>query len=168
MTGLTKPLVPSKRIVVMGVSGCGKTSLGQLLAQALNIPFIDGDDLHPARNIALMAQGQPLTDADRWPWLDRVAQVLSGADGVVACSALKRSYRDRIKARAGGSLVFMHLAAPKSVIAARLAQRAGHFMPAALLDSQYVILEPLSDDENGTTLPADHSLSDLLATALRG
>lgn len=133
----------TQRIVVMGVSGCGKSSVGAALSQALGIPYRDGDDLHPAVNVAKMRAGEALTDADRWPWLDRVAQDLARlAPVIVGCSALRRAYRDRIRAGAGGPVLFVHLAGSREVIAARMAARSGHFMPASLLDSQFATLEP--------------------------
>ena len=136
------------RVVVMGVSGCGKSSVGEALGRLLDVPYFDGDDLHPAENVAKMAAGVPLTDADRWPWLDRVAAVLAGqAPVIVGCSALKRAYRDRIRAGAGGPVRFVHLAGSRPVIEARMAARTGHFMPAALLDSQFAALEPPGPDE---------------------
>ena len=138
----------SLRVVVMGVSGCGKSSVGEALGALLGIPYFDGDDLHPAENVARMAAGVPLTDADRWPWLDRVAAVLAErAPVIVGCSALKRAYRDRIRAGAGGPVRFVHLAGSRAVIEDRMAARTGHFMPAALLDSQFATLEPPGPDE---------------------
>ena len=134
------------RLVVMGVSGCGKSTLGAALAARLGVAFVDADDLHPPANRAKMAAGVALTDADRWPWLDLVTGVLQDrAPVVVACSALRRAYRDRL--RRAGEVRFLHLAAPREVIAARLAARQGHFMPASLLDSQYATLEPPGPDE---------------------
>lgn len=135
-------------MVVMGVSGCGKSSVGEALGALLGIPYFDGDDLHPAENVAKMAAGVPLTDADRWPWLDRVAAVLAErAPVIVGCSALKRAYRDRIRAGAGGPVRFVHLAGSRAVIEDRMTARTGHFMPAALLDSQFATLEPPGPDE---------------------
>lgn len=134
------------RLVVMGVSGCGKTTLGAALAACLGAGFVDADDLHPPANRAKIARGEALTDADRWPWLDLVADALHDrAPVVVACSALRRAYRNRL--RSAGGVRFLHLAASQEVIAARLAARQGHFMPESLLDSQYATLEPPGDDE---------------------
>ncbi len=134
------------RLVVMGVSGCGKTTVGALLAARLGAAFVDADALHPAGNVAKMAAGQPLTDADRWPWLDLAAAALRDrAPVVMACSALRRAYRDRL--RAAGGVCFLHLAAPQPVIAARMATRHGHFMPPSLLASQYATLEPPGPEE---------------------
>lgn len=138
----------SLRVVVMGVSGCGKSSVGEALGRLLDVPYFDGDDLHPAENVAKMAAGMPLTDDDRWPWLDRVAAALAErASVIVGCSALKRAYRDRIRAGAGGPVRFVHLAGSRAVIEDRMAGRTGHFMPAALLDSQFATLEPPGPDE---------------------
>jgi carbohydrate kinase (thermoresistant glucokinase family) len=159
---------PPLRLVVMGVSGSGKTTLGQALAEALGLPFRDGDDLHPPANRDRMRAGIALGDADRWPWLDRVARALRDeAPVVVACSALRRAYRDRLRAGAGGPVVFLHLAGDRGLIAARLAARRGHFMPPALLDSQIATLEPLAAGE-GLTLAIGRPVPDLVALALDG
>src|SRR6478752_4721773 len=126
------------RIIVMGVSGCGKTTIGDLVARALGVPFLDGDSLHPVENVAKMAAGTPLTDEDRWPWLARVGSELAAAGSgglVLACSALRRSYRDAIRAQAPDT-VFLHLHGSKEVLGSRLEGRTGHFMPAGLLESQ--------------------------------
>jgi gluconokinase len=136
------------RIVIMGVSGCGKSSVGAALGQSLGIPYKDGDDLHPAANVEKMRAGIPLTDDDRWPWLARVAQVLhQHAPVIVGCSALRRAYRDRIRAGAGGDVRFVHLTGSRDIIAARMTARTGHYMPATLLDSQFATLEPPDPDE---------------------
>lgn len=151
------------RLIVMGVSGCGKSSLGTALAAHLGIGFRDGDDLHPPANLAKMRAGEPLNDADRWPWLDLVAQELAGsAPLVIACSALRRAYRARIAEGAGGPLRFVHLTATREVLAPRLAARRGHFMPPALLDSQLAALEPPGPHE-ALTLDAGQSLKSLIA-----
>lgn len=136
------------RIVIMGVSGCGKSTVGAALGAALSIPYRDGDDLHPAANVEKMRAGVPLSDADRWPWLDRVAEVLrDDAPVIVGCSALRRVYRDRIRAGGGGPVQFVHLVGSRNVIAARMATRTGHYMPTTLLDSQFATLEPPGPDE---------------------
>ncbi|MBW8269451.1 gluconokinase [Caldovatus sp. SYSU G05006] len=127
----------------MGVSGAGKSTVGPLLAAALGVPFADGDAFHPPANVAKMAAGTPLSDEDRWPWLAAIgawlaAQEATGA--VVACSALRRAYRDRLRQACPG-LRFVHLAGARALIAKRLAARAGHFMPAGLLESQFATLE---------------------------
>ena len=144
---MTRPL----RIVVMGVTSTGKSHVGARLARTLRLPFVDGDDLHPDRNRRKMAGGTPLTDTDRRPWLDRVGAALAERPRVVACSALKRRYRDRIRARAPDAL-FVHLDGPRDVIAERMAAREGHFMPVSLLDSQRATLEPPGPDERAVTL----------------
>lgn len=132
----------------MGVSGCGKSTIGALVAHELGLPFTDGDSLHPMENIAKMAAGTPLNDDDRAPWLEIVGRELaSSANGlVVACSALKRSYRDTIRAQAPG-VVFLHLDGSREVLGSRLEGRSGHFMPTGLLDSQLATLEPIQEDE---------------------
>ena len=128
--------------------------------------YVDGDDLHPQANIDKMSHGIPLTDEDRWPWLDAVGQVLRVPDVIVGCSALKRSYRDAIRAGAGAEVCFVHLAGEQSVIAARMAARKGHFMPEALLDSQYAALEPPGADETSVTVDIDHDLDRIVADIL--
>lgn len=138
--------------VIMGVSGSGKTKIGVALARALAIPFLEGDDLHPPANVQRMAQGVPLTDEDRRPWLLAIAQQLrdakrAGLGLIVTCSALKRSYRDLLRSAGGSDLQFVHLAGDRTIIAERLAGRRGHFMPPALLDSQFDTLEPPGPDE---------------------
>lgn len=137
------------RVVVMGVSSCGKSTVGEMLALKLGLPFMDGDDLHPAENIAKMESGTPLDDDDRWPWLTLVGRWLADHDGgVIACSALKRSYRDRIR-EAAPDTVFVHLHGSRELMGARMGARPGHFMPTSLLDSQFATLELLGDDEAG-------------------
>lgn len=136
------------RVVIMGVAGCGKSSAGEALARRLGVPYRDGDDLHTPEAVEKMRQGIPLTDDDRWPWLDRVAAVLSTkAPILVGCSALKRAYRDRIRASAGGPVTFVHLSGSCELIASRMAARTGHYMPTSLLDSQFAALEPPGPDE---------------------
>lgn len=142
-------------IVVMGVSGSGKTTVGRALADRLCVPYAEADDFHPPANIEKMSSGQPLTDDDRWPWLRALAEwIAAHADtgGVITCSALKRKYRDLLHAAAPDQIRFLHLDGERSVIAARLAARGGHFMPAALLDSQLADLEPLDPDEPGLVI----------------
>ncbi len=138
-------------LVVMGVSGCGKSTVGQLLAQRLGWSFKEGDELHPAVNVAKMHSGTPLTDADRWPWLQKIAEQMdawrnTGRSGLITCSALAGRYRDFL--RAGRPEVhFLYLKGEKSLIAQRLTARTGHFMPPGLLDSQFVALEPPTSEE---------------------
>jgi gluconokinase len=166
-------------VVVMGVSGCGKSTVAQQLAQALGLDFVDGDDLHSASNVAKMRAGTPLIDADRWPtrssrwpWLDRVGQRLADAQcspaGVaMACSALRRSYRDRIRTAAPG-VRFLLLDGSAALIGARLAQRSGHYMPADLLASQFAALErPAADEADVQTLSIDAAVPSLVEAAVR-
>lgn len=140
------------QIVVMGVSGCGKSTVGLLLARACGVPYVEGDDLHCPENIERMRSGTPLTDEQRSDWLERIARRLAQAHAqsagvVVSCSALKRAYRDVLRRGAPG-LRFVHLHGDPALLARRTAQRVGHYMPAALLDSQIAILEPPGPDEN--------------------
>ena len=139
----------------MGVSGSGKSTVGAALAQRLRVPFVDADTLHPRANIAKMATGEPLTDDDRYPWLEKVGDWLAGhrGGGVASCSALKRKYRERLRARCPG-VEFLHLSGSPELIGGRLAARSGHFMPPALLESQFDALEPLGADEVGATVDA--------------
>lgn len=156
------------RVVIMGVSGCGKSSVGAGLAARLGLIYRDGDDLHPAENVAKMRAGVPLSDEDRWPWLDRVGQVLqANAPVIVGCSALKRAYRDRIRATAGGPVTFVHLAGSQEVIAARMALRRGHYMPLALLDSQFAALEPPDAAEEAISVSIDQPVQDIVAEIAR-
>ena len=146
----------SCRVVVMGVSGSGKSTVGQQLAQLLGIDFIEGDDLHPAQNVARMAAGIALTDSDRQGWLETLAGRLAaaGAQGqglVISCSALKRSYRDILRSGAP-DLLLIYLHGDYDLLAARMAARAGHYMPTSLLDSQFATLEPPGAEENALTL----------------
>jgi gluconokinase len=157
------------RVVIMGVAGCGKSSVGEALSDRLHIPYRDGDDLHTPEAVEKMRQGIPLTDDDRWPWLDRVAQTLATeAPILLGCSALKRAYRDRIRAGAGGPVNFVHLAGSRDLIASRMAARTGHYMPTSLLDSQFAALEPPGPDE-AITVDIDrslHAITDAILTQL--
>lgn len=159
------------RVVIMGVAGCGKSSVGEALSRLLGIPYRDGDDLHTPQAVEKMRAGIPLTDDDRWPWLDRVALELDeAAPVIVGCSALRRIYRDRIRAGAGGPVQFVHLSGTRELIASRMASRTGHYMPLSLLDSQFAILEPPGTDE-ALTVDIDQPLEvlvDRIATALAG
>lgn len=152
-------------IVVMGVSASGKSSVGTALADRLGIPYVDADDLHPQVNVDKMAAGVPLTDDDRWPWLDAVAARLAEGPVVVACSALKRAYRDRLRASARDA-VFVHLTGDPRVLDERIGDREGHFMPASLLQSQLDTLEVLGDEEAGFTLDFAEPVDDLVAQAV--
>lgn len=159
---------PDLRIILMGVSGCGKSSVGAGLSQRLGIPYRDGDDLHPAANVEKMRAGHPLTDDDRWPWLDRVAAVLAAdAPVIVGCSALRRAYRDRLRAGAGGPVQFVHLAGSRELLAKRMSARTGHYMPLSLLDTQLAALEPPSPDE-ALTIDIDQTLDAIITTAAKG
>ena len=158
------------RLVVMGVSGCGKTTVGAALAQRLSLPMIDGDDLHAPASVAKMRAGVPLEDADRWPWLERIGLRLadSGPGLVVACSALRRSYRDRIRHHARG-VRFLFLDGGFELISQRLGRRAGHYMPATLLESQFRTLERPDDRETDViTLDIDRPVSELVNAAMAG
>jgi carbohydrate kinase (thermoresistant glucokinase family) len=145
-------------LLIMGVSGCGKSTLGARLASALKWPFQEGDSLHPPANVAKMAAGQPLEDADRWPWLAAVAAWIddrrkAGEAGVVTCSALKRAYRTLLsEGRPQVRTIF--LAGSRELITRRLAARSDHFMPASLLASQFAALEPPSPEERAITVDA--------------
>ncbi len=144
------------RVVVMGVSGSGKSTVGRALADALGVPFADADAFHSAANVAKMTAGVPLTDDDRWPWLADVgAWLASRAEGgVIACSALKRSYRDALRDAAPG-MRFVHLRADEALLASRMAvrrEREGHFMAPGMLASQLADLEPLDPDEEGLSI----------------
>ncbi|WEH42650.1 gluconokinase [Streptomyces sp. NBC_01218] len=159
-------------VVVMGVAGTGKTTIGPLLATALGVPYAEGDDFHPEANIAKMAAGTPLDDADRLPWLDSIgkwAHGRAGLGGVVACSALKRAYRDRLRAEAPDA-VFLHLTGDRALIEGRMSARQGHFMPTALLDSQFATLQPLEADEAGVEVDVagtPQEITDRAVAALR-
>ncbi|WP_062213480.1 gluconokinase [Demequina oxidasica] len=158
------------RVVVMGVTGCGKTSVGVALATALGSPFADADAFHPAANVAKMAAGTPLSDHDRWPWLDIVGTWLGGRpDAVVACSALRLSYREALIAHAPDA-VFVHLAAPQVVLEERVRARSAatdHFAGTSLLDSQYATLEPLAGDEPGVTVDVSGASIGAVVEAVR-
>jgi carbohydrate kinase (thermoresistant glucokinase family) len=155
----------SRPVVVMGVSGSGKTTVGAALADALGLPFVDGDALHPAANVAKMAAGIPLDDADRAPWLDAVGAVLAAGPVVVACSALRRVYRDRLRAAAPG-LLLVFLDGSREVLAARMAARPGHFMPASLLDSQLATLERPDLDEHPVTVDIAAPVPEIVASLM--
>ncbi|RUQ02215.1 gluconokinase [Kocuria sp. HSID17582] len=157
-------------VVVMGVSGSGKTTIGTLVAHELGVQFIDGDSLHPLENVQKMAAGTPLDDDDRWPWLEIVGRTLhehgERREGlVVACSALKRAYRERIRSQAPSAL-FLHLDGTLEVLTRRIEGRSGHFMPAALLESQIETLEPLAQEEGGYVLNIDQPVADMVDDAV--
>jgi gluconokinase len=153
------------------VSGSGKTTLGQGIADRLQWRFQEGDELHPRANVEKMSRGEPLTDEDRWPWLDAIGRWLderaeAGENAVLTCSALRRTYRDRIRDGRPG-VRFCHVVASAETLRDRLEHRRGHYMPASLLPSQLATLEPLGDDEPGVVVEAAGEPSDVLGEALR-
>ncbi len=159
---------PARIIVVMGVSSSGKSTIGKRLADALDGPFLDGDGYHPAANVEKMRAGTPLTDTDRWPWLERLAGALKDAaetDGraIGACSALRRSYRDYLTKIAGEPILFVYLKGDKETIRQRIARRVHEYMPASLLDSQFATLEEPQADENVLEAPIDASVETIVA-----
>ncbi|MDN5895034.1 MAG: gluconokinase [Nocardioides sp.] len=148
-------------LVVMGVSGSGKSTVADLLSTRLGWPFMEGDSLHPDSNIAKMESGQPLTDQDRWPWLEKVAAWIEARhaaeeDGIITCSALKRSYRDVLNRR-GEGVVFVHLTGERQTLEDRMHKRAGHFMPPEMLTSQLETLEEPRPDEPSIRVPIELS-----------
>lgn len=161
----------SEAVIVMGVSAVGKTVVAQALAARLGWAFLEGNSLHPPQNVAKMRAGTPLTDADRWPWLDAIAEwigarLAEGTNAVVACSALKRSYRDRLtQGRAGVRFVFLH--GDHALLARRVAARKGHFMPPSLLDSQFDALEPPGPDEGAISVDVAPPPEEITAEILR-
>lgn len=170
MTHAFAPFEPL-HVVVMGVAGSGKTTIGTALAARLERAFAEGDDFHSAANVAKMTRGEPLTDADREPWLAALGEWIAshdraGRSTVLTCSALKRRYRDTLRAAAPRRVVFLHLAAPKDALLERMRKRKGHFMPPELLDAQLGALEPLGADEPGITLDAAAPPSAIVETAL--
>lgn len=169
-----EPPAEPPRVVVMGPSGAGKSVVGEALARHLaerfpGIDFVDSDDLHPPANVKKMRAGIALEDADRWPWLARVGEALAAAQGtgrVIACSALRRAYRDAIRAACPGA-TFVELVVPADELGDRVSDRPGHFMPATLLASQLGALEPLQDDERGVRIensgPIDEVVTRVIA-----
>jgi gluconokinase len=160
------------RIVVMGVSGSGKTTVGALLADRTGWPFLDADELHPAANVAKMARGEALTDTDRWPWLEAVAywiraRVAAGESGVIGCSALKRAYRDCLR-EADPGLRLAYLAGGREVLVERLSRRHGHFFPDRLLDSQLADVETPAPEEHPIEVQIGQSPEAVVDTILAG
>ncbi|WP_236558759.1 gluconokinase, GntK/IdnK-type [Arthrobacter sp. 9V] len=169
MTGREVMIGKPSHVVVMGVAGCGKSTVGAALAERLDAEFLDGDSLHPQANIHKMASGTPLNDDDRAPWLAEIGRRFAASNSalVIACSALKRSYRDIIRS-ADPSVVFVHLHGTRELLNARMTARPGHFMPASLLDSQLATLEPLQDDEAGIVVDIAESVEDIVKEAVAG
>lgn len=159
-------------LIVMGVAGCGKSTIAEKMADQLGWPLAEGDDFHPKANVDKMRAGTPLTDEDRWPWLDLIVdwtkeQSEAGQSTLVTCSALRRSYRDRLSA-APGKTYFVHLSGTKELLFERISARKGHYMPPSLLDSQLDTLEELEADERGVVVDIDADVDTIVAEALSG
>ena len=167
------PLTPARIIIVMGVSSSGKSTVGQSIARRLHVPFLDGDGYHPDANVEKMRAGIPLTDEDRWPWLERLALALhEAADkkgaAVGACSALRQSYREYLTNNAGEPILFVHLSGTREVIAERMARRQHEYMPTSLLNSQFATLEvPDPGSENALPVPVTDSVETITRTVLK-
>ena len=155
--------------IVMGVAGCGKSSVSAMLAERVNATVIEADDLHGTENIEKMARGEALDDDDRWPWLSRVAKEMQTSTTPVftSCSALRRVYRQYLLDNVGSPIGFIHLHTDREVIAERMSNRTGHFMPLSLLDSQFQILEPLQSDEMGVTVDISQPLDKVVGDAMQ-
>jgi gluconokinase len=163
-TAASQPASEAIAVVVMGVAGAGKTTVGRLLAEQIGASFRDGDDLHTEAARAKMGAGVPLSDDDRWPWLDRIGQTLASDVAarratIIACSALRKAYRDRLRAAVGPALRFVYLAATPEAMRARVANRPQHYMPAALVASQFATLEPPSGEADVIEIAADLNLA---------
>lgn len=158
----------SGRFVVMGVSGCGKSHIGAALANELGLTFVDGDDLHPAGNIAKMSRGEPLDDHDRAPWLDCIGQALQQGNTIIGCSALKRAYRTRIGQQANAPVTFLFLRGQRQTLIERMAHRPGHFMPVSLLDSQLATLEMPGADERVVVADIEREPAEIVAILVAG
>jgi gluconokinase len=157
--------------VVMGVSGCGKTSVGEAIARHLGLDFVEGDALHPGANVDKMSKGIPLDDADRFPWLDRIGGAIATALAdnrglVVSCSSLKKIYRDRLRGFASGRLTFIFLKGSEDLLTGRMAARKGHFMPVSLLQSQLATLEDPSEEDKVITVDITGPTADVIERAL--
>jgi gluconokinase len=171
MAPLPQSFEPARIIVVMGVSSSGKSTVGAELGRALHAPFLDGDKYHPKANVEKMRAGTPLTDEDRWPWLEALAAALKEAAdkkkgvAVGACSALKRAYRDFLTEKAGEPVLFVYLDGSKEVIAERMAKRSHEYMPTSLLDSQFATLEvPDPASENVIAVPVTDPVNRIVTT----
>lgn len=166
-------LIPSRIIIVMGVSSSGKSTVGQSIARRLHVPFLDGDGYHPEANVEKMRAGIPLTDDDRWPWLERLAGALhEAADkkgaAMGACSALKLAYRQYLTDKAGEPILFVYLEGSREVIAERMARRQHEYMPTSLLDSQFATLEvPDPKTENVLVVPVTDSVEKITQTVVK-
>lgn len=165
------PAIVARHVVVMGVSGCGKSTIAEALAQRLGWEFAEADLFHPKANIDKMTDGVPLAEEDRWPWLEALASWIGEKDAagrrtVMACSALRKAHRDILRDGAPG-VVFAHLDSSAEAIGERLSDRRGHFMPPALLASQLATLEPLQDEEPGLRLDASRSPEELVEQTIR-
>lgn len=160
--------LPKTTVIVMGVAGCGKSTVAEDLAERLGWPVVEGDDLHPPASKAKMTAGTPLTDADRIPWLTAIRDEIDRAPThlIVTCSALRRSYRDLL-GTARGRVRFLHLTGTHAVLGSRIGARTGHFMPASMLASQLDTLEPLQDDEDGVDVDIDRQPEEIIDDALR-
>jgi len=163
-TAASRPASEALAVVVMGVAGAGKTTVARLLAGEVGGEFVDGDDLHTDAARAKMRSGLALSDDDRWPWLDRVGETLAsglaaGRSTIVACSALRKAYRDRLRAAVGPTLRFVYLAATPEAMRRRVANRPEHYMPASLVDSQFATLEPPSGEGDAIEFAADSDLA---------
>jgi gluconokinase len=154
----------NRLFIVMGVAGCGKSTIGNTLADQLGGTYLEGDSFHPEDNIAKMSEGTPLTDEDRWPWLKIIGQEMAKADGLIfaGCSALKLAYRDLIEQEAGERVTFIHLSGSQELIADRMAKRGGHFMPLSLLKSQFATLEPLIEREQSIVVDISGSTDEIV------
>lgn len=166
-------LAPARIIIAMGVSSSGKSTVGQSIARRLHVPFLDGDGYHPPANVEKMRAGTPLTDEDRWPWLEKLAQALHEAaerkgSSVGACSALRRVYRDYLTEKAGEPILFVYLDGTREVIGERMARRQHEYMPTSLLDSQFATLEvPDPQTENVLPVPVTDSVETITRTVLK-
>jgi gluconokinase len=172
-TAASPPAFEAVAIVVMGVSGCGKTSVGEAIARHFGTTFIEGDGLHPEANIAKMSAGIALTDEDRFPWLDRIGAEIAGATArgeriVISCSALRKTYRDRVRAFAGGRLTFIFLRGSEELLAGRMRARNGHFMPPSLLKSQLATLEDPTGEAGVLSVDIDGTTAEVIEIALEG
>ena len=159
---------PIRLFIVMGVSGCGKSSIGTALADRISATYLESDALHPPKNIALMSAGTPLTDKERWPWLEIVADKMRSQGGLVVtgCSALRKSYRSFLADRAGERIWFIHLSGSMELIARRMESRSDHFMPLQLLQSQFATLEPPDSSEPAMTVDISGSQGDIVQTII--